>query len=62
MNVYRKDFDKTRYMSLLIKDDTSWIKLAIALKKDLIVNLHTILKHLKTHASFHKDTIPKEDS
>lgn len=62
MNVYRKDFDKTRYMSLLIKDDTSWIKLAIALKKDLIVNLHTILKHLKTHASFHKDRIPKEDS
>ena len=49
-------------MSLLIKDDTSWIKLAIALKKDLIVNLHTILKHLKTHASFHKDRIPKEDS
>ena len=48
MSAYRRDFDETKYMSSLIKDDELlekyneiWKKkLAIASKKYLIVNLH----------------------
>ena len=47
---YRRDFDETKYMSFMIKDDylpekyhEIWDKKsAILLKKDLIVNLFTM--------------------
>ena len=42
MNGYKKRFDKTNYMSFLIKDNELLEKSAIILKKDLIVNQCTM--------------------
>ena len=48
MSAYRRDFDETKYISFLIKDDESlekynkiWNKVTNSMKKDLIVNLYT---------------------
>ena len=45
MTAYRKDFNKTKYVSFLIKDDELlekyneiWEKINNSLKKDLIMN------------------------
>ena len=53
MSAYRKDFNKTKYMSFLIKNDEFLeeyneimkfgTKSARILKRDLIVNLHTMI-------------------
>ena len=49
MTAYRKDFDETKYISLLIKDDEFlekyneiWEKVKNILKKKLIVNQYTM--------------------
>ena len=49
MGVYRRDFDETKYISFLIKDDELlekyneiWDKVTNSMKKDLIVNLYTM--------------------
>ena len=49
MSAYRRDFDETKYMSFLIKDDellkniiTFGKKLKIVSKKNSIVNLYTM--------------------
>ena len=49
MSAYSRDFDETKYMSFLIKDDELiekyneiWEKLKIVSKKNLIVNLCTM--------------------
>ena len=49
MTAYRKDFDETKYISLLIKDDEFlekyneiWEKVQNILKKKLIVNQYTM--------------------
>ena len=46
MSAYRRNFDKTRYMSFLIKDNELlenyneiWDKVSNTIKKDLIVSL-----------------------
>ena len=39
---YRKDFDETRFMSFLIKDDELLQKLKIVSKKNLMLNQYTI--------------------
>ena len=48
-DIYRKDFDKTKYISFLIKDDELtetydeiWEVLKIVSKKNLIVNQYTM--------------------
>ena len=48
MTAYRKDFDETKYISFLIKDDEFlekyneiWEKVKNSLKKKLIVNQYT---------------------
>ena len=53
MCAYRRDFDETKYMSLLIKDDDLlekyneiWEKVKNSIKKNLIVNLCTV-KNIK---------------
>ena len=53
MSAYRKDFDKTKYMSFLIKNDELLekyneimkfgTKSARILKRDLIVSLYTMI-------------------
>ena len=54
MNAYRKDFDETKYMSFLIKDDELlkkynkiWKKVKILSIKNLIMILYTTEKYLK---------------
>ena len=42
MVAYRSDFDETKYMPFLIKDDELLEKSAIESEKNLIVNLYTI--------------------
>ena len=49
MGAYRRDFDETKYISFLIKDDKLlekyneiWDKVTNSMKKDLIVNLCTM--------------------
>ena len=49
MTAYRKDFDETKYMSFLKKDDELlkeyneiWEKVKNSLKKDLILNQYTM--------------------
>ena len=47
MAAYRKDFDETKFMSFLIKDDQQLEKnnekrLKIVLKENLIVNQYTL--------------------
>ena len=42
MVAYRSDFDGTKYMPFLIKDDELLEKSAIESEKNLIVNLYTI--------------------
>ena len=49
MRAYRKDFDETKYMPFLIKDDEvlekhnkTWEKVKNILKKNLIVNQYTM--------------------
>ena len=49
MGAYRRDFDESKYISLLIKDDELlekyneiWEKLKIASEKKLIVNQYTM--------------------
>ena len=51
MSVHRTDFEETKYMSFLIKDNTSlekynetWEKNQGLLKKDLIVSLYIMKK------------------
>ena len=51
MSVHRTDFEETKYMSFLIKDNTSlekynetWEKNQGLLKKDLIVSLYVMKK------------------
>ena len=52
MSAYRKDFDETKFISVLIKDDELlekcnkiWKKLKISSKKNLIVNQY-IMKNI----------------
>ena len=49
ISAHRRDFDETKYMSFLIKDDELlekyseiWDKVSNSMKKDLIVNLYTM--------------------
>ena len=49
MSAYRKDFDETKYMSFLIKDDellekyyAIWEKIKVVSKKNLTVNQYTM--------------------
>ena len=45
LRAYRKDFDLTKYMSFLIKNDElleNWDKVSNTIKKDSIVNLFTM--------------------
>ena len=51
MSRYRKDFDETKYMSFLIKDDELlekynqiWEKVKNTIKKNLIVNQYIMKK------------------
>ena len=78
MSAYRKDFDKTNYISFLIKDNEllkkyneSWEKVKNSLKKEFdreSVNNEKYPKaKLKSYngeiyANFHSDKIPREGS
>ena len=74
MNTYRRDFDETKYMPFLIKDDEFskanimkfWRKLKVVSR--LIVNNEKYLKleiksyNGKINPNFHKNKIPREGS
>ena len=78
MSVYRRDFDETKYMSYLIKDDESlekyneiWEKVKSSIKKEFdsepVYNeqyLKTKIKSykVKINTNFHNNKIPKEGS
>ena len=78
MSVYRRDFDETKYMSYLIKDDESlekyneiWKKVKSSIKKEFdsepVYNeqyLKTKIKSykVKINTNFHNNKIPKEGS
>ena len=78
MTAYRKDFDQTKYVSFLIKDDKSleqyneiWGKINHAIRKEFDSNLVYNKKYFrakikscngKIHTNFHYNKTPKEDS
>ena len=77
MTTYRKDFNKTKYVSFLIKDDELlekyneiWEKINNSLKKEFDSELECNEKYLKAkiksnngkiNTSFRNNKIPKED-
>ena len=77
MTAYRKDFNKTKYVSFLIKDDELlekyneiWEKINNSLKKEFDSELVCNEKYLKAkiksnngkiNTNFHNNKIPKED-
>ena len=78
MSVYRRDFDETKYMSYLTKDDESlekynemWEKVKNSIKKEFdtepVYNeqyLKTKIKSykVKINTNFHNNKVPKEGS
>ena len=78
MSAYRKDFDETKYVSFLIKDDKllekyneMWGKVKNSIKKEFDSEPVYNEKHLKPkiksyigklNTNFHDDKIPKEGS
>ena len=78
MSAYRRDFDVTKYIFLLIKDDKLLEKyneiqekVSMIIKKELNCETADDEKYLKTktnsyqgkiNTNFHNDKIPKEDS
>ena len=78
MSAYRKDFDETKYISFLIKDDELlekyneiWEKVKNILKKDFdsepVYNEKYLKAKIKSYngkinTNFHNDKIPKEGS
>ena len=78
MTTYRNDFDETKYMSFLIKDDEIlekyneiWEKLKDSLKKEFdskpvcnekYLKAKTKSSNGKINTNFHGNEIPKEDS
>ena len=68
MTAYRKDFDETKFMSFLIKDDI-WEKVKDSLKKEFDSKLVYKKKKAKIksyngkiNTNFHNNRIPKEGS
>ena len=78
MSVYRRDFDETKYMSFLIKDDELlekyneiWEKVKNSIKKELHSEPVYNEKYQKTkikpyngkiNTNFHNNEMPKEGS
>ena len=76
MSVYREDFDETKYISLLIKDDELlekynkiWEKVKNSLKKefDPVYNEKNLRRKIKSYngkinTNFHDNKISKDDS
>ena len=78
MSAYRKDFDETKYVSFLIKEEKLlekyneiWEKIKISIKKEFDSEPVYHEKYLKTkmksynrkiNTNFHNNEIPKEDS
>ena len=78
MSVYRKDFNETKYISFLIKDDELlekyneiWEKVKNSLKKgfdgepvynEKYLRAEAKLHNRKINTNFHDNTIPKEGS
>ena len=78
MNAYRRDFDETKYMSFLIKDNELsenyneiWEKVKYSIKKEFDSNPGCNEKYLKAkiksynakfNTNFHNNKIPREGS